>query len=62
MRERERQHGEADRPQSTGGGEKLGAIGTAAADLLAAGDAIIDRALSGDSDAFLRANRQQGGQ
>lgn len=29
---------------------------------LAAGDAAIRRALSGDSEAFLRANRQRGGQ
>ena len=29
---------------------------------LAAGNAIIDAALSGDSQAFLQANRQQGGQ
>jgi hypothetical protein len=29
---------------------------------LAAGDEAIRRALSGDSEAFLRANRQQGGQ
>jgi hypothetical protein len=31
-------------------------------DLLAAGDAIINRSLSGNSEAFLAANRQQGGQ
>jgi hypothetical protein len=29
---------------------------------LAAGDAAIRRALSGDSEAFLRANRQRGGE
>lgn len=64
MRERERQHDERQRPQDGGvpGGDNLGAIGDAAARLVAAGDAAIDRALSGDSDAFLRANRQQGGQ
>ena len=33
-----------------------------AEELLAASDAAIARALSGDSEAFLRANRQQGGQ
>lgn len=33
-----------------------------AEDLLAAGDAAIERALSGNSQAFLHANRQQGGQ
>ena len=63
MQERERQHDERERPQLTAaGGENLGAIGNTASQLLAAGDAAIDRALSGDSDAFLRANRQQGGQ
>ena len=63
MQERERQHEERERPQSNGvGGENLGAIGNTGSRLLAAGDAAIDRALSGDSDAFLRANRQQGGQ
>ena len=63
MRERERQHDEP--PQAGGsvpGSDNLGSIGAAAARLLAAGDAAIDRALSNDSDAFLRANRQQGGQ
>lgn len=33
-----------------------------AADLLAAGDAAIDRALSTDSEVFLSANRQEGGE
>ncbi|HVO28043.1 MAG TPA: hypothetical protein VMW56_30935 [Candidatus Margulisiibacteriota bacterium] len=64
MRERERQHDE-HQPQAGSvpdGGNDLGAIGAAAARLVAAGDAAIERALSGDSDAFLRANRQQGGQ
>jgi hypothetical protein len=32
------------------------------AEFLAAGDAAIQRALSRDSQAFLRANRQQGGE
>jgi hypothetical protein len=65
MRERERTSDERQRPAASGGapdGTNLGAIGDAAARLLAAGDAAIDRALSGDSDAFLQANRQQGGQ
>ena len=39
--------------------EALRAQGSA---FLAAGNAIIDAALSGDSQAFLQANRQQGGQ
>jgi hypothetical protein len=65
MEERQRQHDERQRPQAGGvadGGNDLAVIGATAARLLAAGDAAIDRALSGDSDAFLRANRQQGGQ
>jgi hypothetical protein len=33
-----------------------------AADLIAAGDEAISRALSGDSEKFLNASRQQGGQ
>jgi hypothetical protein len=65
MRELERRNQERERPHAGGGGpdgDDLNAIGDAAARLLAAGDAAIDRALSNDSDAFLRANRQQGGQ
>ena len=38
------------------------ALHTAAEQLLAAGDEAIARALSDDSEAFLEANRQQGGQ
>lgn len=63
MKERERDHESA--PRGTGGGpagEDLGGIGDAVSRLLAAGDAAIERALSTDSDAFLRANRQSGGQ
>jgi hypothetical protein len=63
MRERERQHEQLPQP---GGGDpgngNLAAIGDTVGRLLAAGDAAIDRALSADSEAFLRANRQQGGQ
>ncbi|MGQ0701886.1 MAG: hypothetical protein ACT4PM_01985 [Gemmatimonadales bacterium] len=40
----------------------LGELHRAGDDLLAAGDEAIRRALSGDSEAFLRANRQKGGQ
>lgn len=48
-------------PQPGDGGqlEELTAQGAA---FLAAGNQIIDAALSGDSQAFLQANRQQGGQ
>jgi hypothetical protein len=65
MEERQRRPDERQRPGDGGvpdGGNDLGAIGATAARLLAAGDAAIERALSADSDAFLRANRQQGGQ
>jgi hypothetical protein len=40
----------------------LGELHRVGEDLLAAGDEAIRRALSGDSEAFLRANRQKGGQ
>ncbi len=46
-------------PNGTG---QLGELHRAGEDLLAAGDEAIRRALSGDSEAFLRANRQKGGQ
>ena len=46
-------------PSEGGGLEELRVAGAA---FLAAGDEAIRRALSGDSEAFLRANRQQGGQ
>jgi len=63
MRERERQD---DRPPSGGGGEPESGLEQArerAERFLAAGDDAIDRALaSSDSEAFLRANRQQGGE
>lgn len=44
------------------GGQRLGELHRAGDDLLAAGDAAIQRALSKNSEAFLRANRQRGGQ
>ena len=65
MKARERQHEERERSpagDAEPGGDNLAAIGDAAARLLAAGDAAIERALSGDSEAFLRANRQRGGE
>lgn len=60
-------------PEPDGRDRRRGATGDAEAgemdrfrdageELLAAGDEAIRRALSGDSEAFLRANRQQGGQ
>ncbi len=54
-----------DTPQGTGdtpGENNLEEIGAQAARLLAAGDDAIERALSGNSEAFLAANRQHGGQ
>ena len=45
--------------EDTGGLDALRAQGSA---FLEAGNAIIDASLSGDSQAFLAANRQQGGQ
>ena len=60
---------EMERPDSTTGTGADGGVGAAlraarqkADDLLAAGDEAIRRALSSDSEAFLRANRQEGGQ
>jgi hypothetical protein len=44
------------------GGDGLHDIQQRAQDLLDAGDEAINRALSGDSTRFLRANRQLGGQ
>ena len=40
----------------------LGELRRVGEDLLALGDEAIRRALSGDSEGFLRANRQEGGQ
>lgn len=65
MNERQR-HDDTDLPPGAGdpaaGGGNLGELRRAGDDLLAAGDEAIRRALSGNSEAFLRANRQEGGQ
>ncbi len=45
-----------------GAGGALDAIRREAEQYLAAADQAIDRALSGDSEAFVRASRQQGGE
>ena len=63
MRQKERQdHG----PSGGGGGESEGGLDhmrEQAEHFLAAGDEAISRALANsDSEAFLRANRQQGGE
>ena len=44
------------------GGQHLGELHRAGEDLLAAGDAAIRRALSKNSEAYLKSNRQRGGQ
>jgi hypothetical protein len=59
--ERERPSGSAPGPDE-GDGAELRDIRQQADALLAAGDEAIRRALSSDSEAFLRANRQEGGQ
>jgi len=50
------------RPREPGEGGGLDDLRLEGEAFLAAGDEAIRRALSGDSEAFLRANRQQGGQ
>ena len=52
----------APSPEGDAGGANLNAIRQAAAGLLAAADAAIDQALSGDSQAFNAAVQQEGGQ
>ncbi len=47
---------------SAGGGANLDATKREGDDLLAAGDEAINRALSGDSQGFINATRQRGGQ
>jgi hypothetical protein len=64
MREKERQD---HRPSGGGGGDESGGgldrLREQADHLLAAGDEAISRALANsDSETFLRANRQQGGE
>jgi hypothetical protein len=62
-REREEEAIETARAQGApDGGADLDAARRAGERLLAAGDAAIARALSGDSERFLAANRQQGGE
>ncbi len=61
--QRHREPGPPDLPEADSGGNgNLGELHRAGEDFLAAGDEAIQRALSGDSEAFLRANRQKGGQ
>ena len=60
-RERRRDDDPAAAGSPTGPGE-LEAARREGSDLLAAGDAAIQHTLSGDSEAWLRANRQEGGE
>ncbi len=62
QRNREARRHEADHSNQAFAGGDLERIRQAGAELLAAADEAIDRALSGDSEAFLAANRQQGGE
>ncbi len=48
--------------QGDSGGGELSRLRRQGEDFLAAGDEAIDRALSGNSEAFITANRQHGGQ
>lgn len=63
MHTRERTHDDATpaQPAAAGSGN-LEQLRASADRLLAAGADAIDRALSGDSRAFLEANRQEGGE
>ena len=63
-RERRKEHpDEAGRdPQPSHPTSNLDAVRQAGQQFLAAADEAIARALSGDSEAFLRASRQQGGE
>ncbi len=49
-------------PGAGGGSDELSRLRRQGEELLSAGDSIIRNTLSGDSEAFLRASRQQGGQ
>ena len=67
MNQRERPNHEHQPPDPSGsganpGGANLNAIRQTAAGMLAAADDAITRVLSGDSQAFNAAARQQGGQ
>jgi hypothetical protein len=64
MKQHERHHDEAPRTGGSGepGGDSLAAAQQKMNELFAAGDAVINAALSGNSAAFLAANQQRGGQ
>jgi len=65
MNERERSHSEIPHPEAAAGGPggaNLDALRAAGSAMLAAADDAITRVLSGDSQAFNQAVRQEGGQ
>jgi len=65
MRQRQRTHDDGDHGSNGPGGQggNLDALRDAGHDLLAAGDEAISKGLShGNSEAFLAATRQEGGQ
>jgi hypothetical protein len=67
MSEKERRRPEVDGerqilPDDPAGGDPLAGARVEIEALLQAGDEAINRALSGDSAAFLRATKQEGGQ
>jgi hypothetical protein len=62
LREAVRERGVREGADGSGGADDLDAVREAGERFLTAGDEAIDRALSGDSEAFLRASRQEGGE
>ena len=62
LREAGREQGVRQGPDGGGGSDGLDVVREAGERFLTAGDEAIDRALSGDSEAFLRASRQEGGE
>jgi hypothetical protein len=64
MKQREKSNDETSHPAEAGdpGNAGLTAAQKKMSELLTAGDAAINSALSGDSAAFLAANQQRGGQ
>jgi hypothetical protein len=61
-REHDTSEGGAPAGENAQPGADLTRLRASVGDLLDAGNAAIERALSGDSESFLRASRQQGGE
>ena len=61
-RQHEQESGGGQGPAGGAPGGNLNGLRQAGQDFLAAGDAAIARALSGDSTKFLESNKQQGGE